>query len=344
MPTERPQRRPRGAASWEGSNRRRGAACPQEAWPQASVRSGQRWAQRAAGLLAGLMFSASAGAFTVFACEPEWAALTRTLLPTARLHVATHAGQDPHHIEARPALIAQMRSADLVVCTGAGLEAGWLPTLQDRAGNAKARDVFFAADQVALLDAKPGVVATPWSGDVHAEGNPHVHTDPQRLLAIARALAQRLQREQPAEQAAVASRLVAFETRWRTRIAEWERRAAPLRGKPVAIQHTSFGYLWPWLGLRVVADLEPKPGMAPTPGHLQRLLDTLRPAPPAAVVVASYQDPRPARWLAGQLPATGGRAVPLLVLPATVADDAAAEGLERWMDEIVGALLRDVVR
>ncbi|MDP3615451.1 MAG: zinc ABC transporter substrate-binding protein, partial [Rubrivivax sp.] len=69
-----------------------------------------------AGLLATLL-SAPAAAFTVFACEPEWAALTRVLLPQARVHVATHAGQDPHHIEARPALIAQLRSADLAVCT-----------------------------------------------------------------------------------------------------------------------------------------------------------------------------------------------------------------------------------
>ena len=95
-------------------------------------------------LLAAVLPSLSS-AFTVFACEPEWAALTRVLLPTARLHVATHAGQDPHHIEARPALIAQVRNADLVACTGASLESGWLPTLQERAGNPKAREVFFAA-------------------------------------------------------------------------------------------------------------------------------------------------------------------------------------------------------
>src|SRR5574343_213958 len=86
-------------------------------------------------LLAAAAFAAPAGAQTVFACEPEWAALTRVLLPAAKIHTATHAAQDPHHIEARPALIAQLRGADAAVCTGAGLEAGWLPTLQQRAGN-----------------------------------------------------------------------------------------------------------------------------------------------------------------------------------------------------------------
>lgn len=273
---------------------------------------------------------------TVFACEPEWAALTRVLMPQARLHVATHAGQDPHHIEARPALIAQLRSADLAVCTGAALESGWLPVLQQRAGNARVRDVFYAADHVELIDPQPGVIGTPWAGDVHAQGNPHLHTDPHKLLEVAQALARRLQQERPAQREAIAERLRNFETQWRVRIAHWERQATPLRGRSVAAQHTTFGYLWRWLGLRQAADLEPRPGMAPTPGHLQRLLEGLRREPPLAVVVAGYHDPRAARWLAGQL----GTATPLLTLPATVAEDADGAALLRWMDELVASLLR----
>lgn len=307
----------------------------------------QRWATRLRrgprGLLAallGLALASPAAAFTVFACEPEWAALTRVLLPAARLHVATHAGQDPHHIEARPALIAQLRRADLVACTGASLEAGWLPTLQDRAGNAKARDVFFAADHVRLIDPQPGAIGTPWAGDVHAEGNPHLHSDPRNLLEVARALSERLGRELPAERAAIEQRRSAFEARWRQQIAEWERRAAPLRGRPVAAQHTTFGYLWHWLGMRQVADLEPKPGMAPTPGHLQRLLAGLRGAPPMAVVVSGYQDPRPGRWLTGQL----GAQVPLVVLPATVSEDAAEKELVQWLDSLLRELLQALPR
>jgi zinc/manganese transport system substrate-binding protein len=128
-------------------------------------------------LLAGAI-SAPASAFTVFACEPEWAALTRVLMPGATIHTATHSRQDPHHIEARPALIAQLRSADLAVCTGASLEVGWLPALQQRAGNAKVQDgaqgMFYAASQVELIDAQPGAAGNPFAGDIHAEGNPHV--------------------------------------------------------------------------------------------------------------------------------------------------------------------------
>jgi zinc/manganese transport system substrate-binding protein len=280
--------------------------------------------------------ASAAPALTVFACEPEWAALTRVLLPEARLHVATHAGQDPHHIEARPGLIAQLRSADLAVCTGAALESGWLPVLLQRAGNARVRDIFYAADHVELIDPQPGAIGSPWAGDVHAQGNPHLHTDPHKLLEVAQALAQRLQQERPAQREAVAARLRAFEAQWRARIAQWERQAAPMRGRTVAAQHTTFGYLWRWLGLRQVADLEPRPGMAPTPAHLQRLLEGLRREPPLAVVVAGYHDARAGRWLTGQL----GPATALLVLPATVGEEADAGELVRWMDELVGALLR----
>ncbi len=297
-----------------------------------------RSATRLLAALAGGLLAGPAAAFTVFACEPEWAALTRVLLPAARVHVATHAGQDPHHIEARPALIAQLRRADLAVCTGASLEAGWLPTLQERAGNARARDVFFAADHVRLLDPQPGAIGTPWAGDVHAEGNPHLHADPRNLLEVARALAERLGQELPAERAAIEQRRTAFEVRWRQRIAQWEVRAAPLRGRSVAAQHTTFGYLWHWLGVQQVADLEPRPGMAPTPGHLQRLLAGLRGTPPMAVVIAAYQDPRPGRWLTAQL------GVPLVVLPATVREDAAEQELAQWLDDLLRELLQAVPR
>ena len=287
-----------------------------------------------------LLLPGGARALEVFACEPEWAALVRVLVPDANVVSATHGRQDPHHIEARPALIAQLRRADLAVCTGAQLEAGWLPMLQQRAANPRVRDgapgMFYASDQVDLIDPRPGI-AGPFAGDVHAEGNPHLHVDPRRLLEVARGLAQRISRIAPGRAEDVGARLTAFEAAWTRRIEAWRRAAAPLRGRTVAAQHGTFAYLWDWLGIRQTADLEPLPGMAPTPRHLQRVLDGLRAGPaPMAVVTAEYQDTRPARWLVGQLPGT----VPLLVLPATVADPAAPDALGAWIDSLLRALLQ----
>ena len=70
----------------------------------------------------------------VFACEPEWAALAEEIGgEKVKTFSATHARQDPHHIRARPSLIAKVRRADLILCSGAGLEQGWLPLLVRKA-------------------------------------------------------------------------------------------------------------------------------------------------------------------------------------------------------------------
>lgn len=303
------------------------------------VRMHSRWT-----LLLAAVLSGPASAFTVFSCEPEWAALTRVLMPEAVVHAATHARQDPHHIEARPALIAQLRSADLAVCTGASLEAGWLPALQQRSGNARVQDgaqgMFYAASHVQLIDPRPGTGGNPFAGDVHAEGNPHVHGDPRNILKIAAALSARMQKLAPAGAQQIQERHQRFEANWTQRIQEWEQRAAPLRGQRVAAQHTAFGYLWKWLDIRQAADLEPKPGMAPTPGHLQGLLQAMQSQPPFAVVVASYQDPRAARWIVGQL----GNQVPLVALPATVEDDRSPDALARWYEQLLGSLIEAKAR
>ncbi|MDO5086933.1 MAG: zinc ABC transporter substrate-binding protein [Comamonadaceae bacterium] len=288
---------------------------------------------------AALCLAGSAQALTIFACEPEWAALARTLAPHAQVRSATHARQDPHHIEARPSLIAALRRADLAICTGAALESGWLPMLQQRAGNAKVQDgelgMLYAADEVSLIDPQPHATPGPFAGDVHPEGNPHLQLDPHRLRSVAQAIAARLGHIDPGHRDEIQRRWQAFDADWQQRIRAWEERARPLRGLRVATQHSTFDYLWRWLGVDNVADLEPQPGMPPTPGHLQGLLNRTRAQPPRAVVAATYQDPQSAQWLASQL----GPATRLLHLPATVADDADASALSTWFDSLLNALL-----
>jgi zinc/manganese transport system substrate-binding protein len=87
-------------------------------------------------VLLALCLPLSANALNVFSCEPEWAALMEELAgDNVEITLATTAFQDPHMLQARPSLIAGARSADLLVCTGADLEVGWLPLLLRRAGN-----------------------------------------------------------------------------------------------------------------------------------------------------------------------------------------------------------------
>jgi zinc/manganese transport system substrate-binding protein len=194
--------------------------------------------------------------------------------------------------------------------------------------------MFYAADHVTLVNPYKGAV-TPFSGDVHVLGNPHLHADPRRLLVVARALALRLSAIAPQDKAGIERQLQQFEMALTGKIQAWEQLAKPLRGRSVVTQHANFGYLWLWLGLNPVADLEPKPGVSPTPAHLARTLELSRAAPPMAIVIAQHHDPRPAQWLSGQL----GTRQKMVVLPATVTGDG-PDALFAWFDLMVNRLVQ----
>src|SRR4249919_253614 len=124
---------------------------------------------------------------SVFATVPEWGSLAQELGgDKVKVYTATNALQDPHHVEARPSLIARARSADLVVATGAELEIGWLPLILQQAGNPRLRPgqpgYFEAAGFVALRD-KPARLDRA-EGDVHPAGDPHIQTDPRNIARV----------------------------------------------------------------------------------------------------------------------------------------------------------------
>jgi zinc/manganese transport system substrate-binding protein len=290
-----------------------------------------------ASLIAPLLLTAPAhAALRVFACEPEWGALAQELGgPLVEVTVATNALQDPHQIQAKPSLIARARSADLVVCTGAELEIGWLPVLLQQSGNARAQPGqpgnFAAADFVRKLNVPTQVDRA--QGDVHAAGNPHIQTDPRNIALVAAALDKRLQQIDPANAAAYAKRAADFNQRWQQAMTRWAVEAAPLKGVAVVLQHDAFVYLDDWLGLKEVAVLEPKPGVEPTVSHLQEVQTALRQTPAKMVIYAAYQDSRPADWL------SKNASIPAVRLPFTVGGTDGAKDLFSFFDDTLTRLL-----
>lgn len=271
----------------------------------------------------------------VFACEPEWGSLVNELAgDKVDVDVATNALQDVHQIEAKPSLIAKIRSADLAVCDGAELEIGWLPKLIQQSGNSKIASgpgSFMAASQIQTLE-KPSALDRA-NGDVHPEGNPHVQMDPHRLLTIARALDARLAQLDPANAATYQSRLADFSNRWNAAIAKWTAEAAPLKGRNIVVHHNSWIYLTTWLGMKQIGSLEPKPGVPPTSAHLASLIDTTKSSNTLAIVRAAYQDGKPSEWLSEH---TG---VPAVSLPFTVGGDAQSKDLFGLYDSTIAKLL-----
>lgn len=288
-------------------------------------------------IAAPLLLTAPAhAALRVFACEPEWGALAKELGGSlVEVSVATNALQDPHQIQAKPSLISRARGADLVVCTGAELEIGWLPVLLQQSGNAKVQPGqpgnFAAADYVRKLEVPTQVDRS--QGDVHAAGNPHIQTDPRNIATVAAALGTRLQQIDAANAAEYARNQADFAARWQQAITRWSAQAAPLKGASVVSQHNAFVYLYDWLGLKEVAVLEPKPGVEPSASHLQEVQAKLKGTPPRMVVYAAYQDSRPSDWL------SKNAGIPAVKLPFTVGGTEGAKDLFGLFDDTLARLL-----
>ncbi len=283
-----------------------------------------------------LLATPSQAALHVFACEPEWGALAQELGGNlVEVSVATSALQDPHQIQAKPSLIARARNADLVVCTGAELEIGWLPVLLQQSGNAKVQNGqpgnFAAADYVHKLDVPSQLDRA--QGDVHAAGNPHIQTDPRNIAQVATALGARLQQVDTAHASEYVQRRNNFSQRWQQAIERWTTQAAPLRGAAVVSQHKAFVYLYDWLGLKEVAVLEPKPGVEPTASHLQEVIMSLKNSPARMTLYSAYQDPKPSEWL------SKNAGVPAVKIAFTVGGTDGAKDLFGLFDDTVARLL-----
>jgi len=272
----------------------------------------------------------------VFACEPEWAALAgeigKDLIET---HSATTALQDPHYIQARPSLIAQVRQADLVICSGSQLEIGWLPVLLSKANNRKVLPGNAGFLETSILVRRLEVPASVdrSQGDMHPQGNPHVQTNPHTISQIARVLGQRMAQLDNEHAAAYQTGLADFLQRWHTAITRWEARAKLLAGKRVIPHHKSWAYLEDWLHLREVATLEPVPGIPPTAGHLSALLSKFGKEGADFIIRAPFQNSKASTWLSER---TG---IPALMLPLTVGGSEGAHDLFSLFDDILDRLL-----
>jgi len=296
----------------------------------------RHWTILAAALVASVFVTGAQAALSIFATVPEWGALAQELGgDKVKVYTVTTALQDPHHVEARPSLIARARSADLVIATGAELEIGWLPLVLQQAGNARVQpgtQGYLEATANVQLLGKPQRLDRA-EGDVHPFGDPHIQTDPRNITRVADALVARLVLIDGANAAYYRERQKSFSERWIAAIARWEQQAAPLKGAPVVVQHKAFTYLIAWLGLREVAALEPKPGIEPTTAHLSEVLAILEREPAKMVLRAAYQSDQASQWLAQR------SKIKVVTLPFTVGGTEGAKDLFGLFDDTIRRLL-----
>jgi zinc/manganese transport system substrate-binding protein len=276
-----------------------------------------------------------AAALNVFTCEPEWASLAQEL-GGDKLNVfsATTAQQDPHRVEARPSLIARFRNADVLICSGSQLEIGWLPLLFTQSGNARIQPGtpgYIEASQYVVRLEVPKVVDRAL-GDIHPQGNPHVHLDPRNIAKIAEVVSARFAELDSRNADSYRARAADFGKRWQQAMDKWRTEAAPLKGMPIVVYHRDMSYFINWAGMREAGALEPKPGIPPTPAHLAELVDQMKRAPAKAVVYSPYNNPAAAQFLSQR---TG---IPVVPLPFTVGGTPKAKDLFGVFDDTIERL------
>ena len=222
-------------------------------------------------------------ALNVVACEPEWGALAKELGgDKVNVSSTTTALQDPHHIEARPSLIARMRErrpARLHRARARGrLAAAPDPAVgqpEDR-GRARRATSRRAASSRRSRCRPRSTAATATSTPAATRTSSSTRATSPRSRPRWRRGSRRSMRP---TRATYQQRLAAFSTRWSAAIAQWEQQAQPLRGRAGrrAAQELD-ATCWSWLGVREVATLEPKPGVEPSAGYLATLKRAARAA------------------------------------------------------------------
>ena len=272
----------------------------------------------------------------VFTCEPEWSALAGVIGGNnIKTSSATNALQDPHYIQARPSLISKVGRADLIVCSGAQLEIGWLPMLLRKGNNPDvlpgSPGFLEASMYVKRLDTAASSDRS--QGDVHPGGNPHIQTNPHNILLVAYAMAERMAQLDSDNTKTYQQNLLNFSHDWSNAIVAWEKRAADLRGKRVIAHHKSWVYLENWLGLEEVATLEPVPGVPPTATHLADLLNRFGNGGADFIIRAPFQSAKASKWLSERTD------IPAFLLPLTVGGTDQATDLYKWFDDILNRLL-----
>jgi zinc/manganese transport system substrate-binding protein len=243
--------------------------------------------------------------------------------------------QDPHMIEAKPSMILAVRQADILMYNGLDLEIGYLPVLIESSRNPKVQPGqpgnFDCSHFVTVLE-KP-ISVDRSMGDIHPLGNPHYHYSVKNMLRIAEGIERALSQADPANAASYEANFTAFERKVKEKQTVWS--SLPLKGKSFIAYHKYFEYLAADYGFRIVGYVEPKPGIPPSAGYLERLIETIRQTKPDGILITPFYGSRNEMDFLSRK--TG---VKIIVVPHDVG---ATQGTGDWflmMDQVLSALGR----
>jgi len=251
--------------------------------------------------------SAAAAQIRVVATTPDLASVAREIGGDKVSVVAlAKPTEDPHYVDAKPSHIVTLNRADALIEGGAELELGWLPPLLENSRNSKisagAPGRIVASDGVKMLEIPTSFDRS--KGDVHSLGNPHFMIDPVTVRIVARNIASHFAQIDPKNAATYNGNLSRFNTKLDAKYAEWQKELAPYRGARIVTYHKDFVYFADRFGLNIVDELEPKPGIAPSPAHLAQVIGKMKAGNAKVILVQPFQNRKTAETVARQTGAT----------------------------------------
>ena len=247
--------------------------------------------------------TSSGGKIKVVATTPDLAAIAQEIGGGAvEVRALAKPTEDPHYVDAKPSHIVTLNRADVLIEGGAELELGWLPPLLESTRNDKiapgAPGRIVASQGIRMLEVPATFDRS--RGDVHPLGNPHFLLDPLNVKLIAAQMADHFAQVDPKSAALYQANLKKFDEALDVKLAEWRKQLAPYRGGKIVTYHQDFVYLAERFGLEVVATLEPKPGIAPSPAHLAKVIATMKTTNARVILVQPYQNRKTAETVARQ--------------------------------------------
>lgn len=205
-----------------------------------------------------------------------------------RVHVdyIVRGNQNPHFVEVKPSYMLKLKSADVFLMIGMDLEM-WAQQIVDGSRNARL-DIVDLSRAIQKLDVPATVDAS--QGDVHRFGNPHYWLDPRNVRTIIGEIVAALAKVSPADEQLFKANAAQYLAQLDAKIAQWEATMKPFAGSKLITFHKSWTYFAQWLGLNVVDQVEPKPGIQPSPSHTAKLIQTVRSGNIKAILVEPFYD------------------------------------------------------
>lgn len=240
--------------------------------------------------------------------------------------------QDPHMIEAKPSMILAGRKADIILYNGLDLEIGYLPLILESAKNPKIMPGkpgnFDCSRFVKVIDKHTAVDRS--MGDVHPLGNPHYHYSPSNILRIAEGISTALADLDRPNADYYRANFRSFSERLKAKQKTWN--AFHLKGKKFVAYHKLFEYLASEFGFEITGYVEQKPGIPPSAGHVESLIEAMKSNKPNGILTTSFYGKKEAESIAAK---TG---VKVMVIPADVGSMGGTEDWFSFMDKTLKAV------